>query len=298
MSGSFWDGDIKIANVTRGRTNINEVSAGYFAVMGTALLAGRDFDERDTPSAPLVAVVSEAFARKFFDGDALGQTFALPWPGGGDRILTIVGIVQNQKYHSVREAFTPLVFLAASQAADQSLTRRLILHGVMPAGELLPAVRSALLEIDPRLSVRFATMQSQMIESMFRERLMARLCTLFGLVALALAVIGLYSVVSYTVARRRVEIGVRVALGAARHRIVAMMLADTGRTLVLGVIAGSIAALAGAGLVRNLLYELEPHDWSTLALAIAVLCSAGLVAAVLPARRAARIDPVQALRES
>jgi putative ABC transport system permease protein len=132
---------------------------------------------------------------------------------------------------------------------------------------------------------------------MLQDRLMARLSAIFGAVALLLAVVGLYGVVSYTVATRRSEIGVRVALGASRARVLTMILGDVGRMLVIGVVAGTIVALAAARAIASLLFRLAPDDLTTLGLAIVVLIAAGLTAAVWPARRAAGIDPVTALRE-
>ena len=132
---------------------------------------------------------------------------------------------------------------------------------------------------------------------MLQDRLMARLSAIFGAVALLLAVVGLYGVVSYTVATRRAEIGVRVALGASRSRVLTMILGDVGRMLVIGVVAGTVVALAAARAIASLLFRLAPDDLATLALAIVVLIAAGLTASLWPARRAAGIDPVTALRE-
>ena len=217
---------------------------------------------------------------------------------GQDDLLTVIGVVKDQKYYSVREAFSPLMFLADSQERNPSPTRRLAIRAVTPPGHLVAAVNATLSEIDPGISVRFATLRRMLDESLLRDRLMARLSAIFGIVALALAAVGLYGVVAYTVATRRSEIGVRMALGAGRGRILGMMMADTGAMLAVGLAAGAAAALAGAGLFGNLLYGIAPGDVTTLSLAGSVLAVAGLLAAALPARRAASIDPVEVLRES
>ena len=294
LSGAFWDTDITIEGREAGRANVNQVSAGYLTVVGTPLVAGRDFDERDTASSPRVAIVTETFAARYLDGRPLGRTITM----GQDDLLTVIGVVKDQKYHSVREAFSPLMFLADSQERNPGPTRRLAIRAVTPPGHLVAAVNATLSEIDPGISVRFATLRRMLDESLLRDRLMARLSAIFGIVALALAAVGLYGVVAYTVATRRSEIGVRMALGAGRGRILGMMMADTGAMLAVGLAAGAAAALAGAGLFGNLLYGIAPSDVTTLSLAGSVLAVAGLLAAALPARRAASIDPVEVLRES
>jgi ABC-type antimicrobial peptide transport system permease subunit len=172
------------------------------------------------------------------------------------------------------------------------------MSAVIPMAPLIPAVKRVLDEMAPNSSVRFAPMQTYVDESMMQERLMARLAGLFGVVALALAFVGLYGVVSYSAASRRTEIGVRVALGAARRRIVLMMLTGTARTVAIGVGVGCLIAWGAASFVGTLLYGITPRDFATLALAAGVLAGAALVAAFVPARRAASIDPVEVLRET
>ena len=150
---------------------------------------------------------------------------------------------------------------------------------------------------DSSLSARYATLENQIAEGMLQERLMARLSTLFGVVALLLAVVGMYGVVSYTVASRRAEIGVRVALGASRSRILRMILGDMGRMLLLGAIAGGALALLAGRAVGSLLYGVSATDSATLAVSILLLTAAGLLSAAIPGRRAAGIDPSTTLRE-
>jgi predicted permease len=298
MSGSFSDTDIKVEGKIVGDTNVNGISPGYFAVMGTAMLAGRDFNERDTPSSPLVAIVSETLAARYLDGRPLGRMIAMPMePGTPDRVFTVVGLVKDMKYYTMRETFAPLMFLPTSQEKTPALTLRVVMSAVTPVAQLIPAVNAVLNEMAPRSSVRFASMQTYVDESVMQERLMARLAGLFGAVALALAFVGLYGVVAYTVASRRAEIGLRVALGAARVRIVLMMLSDTSRMVALGVAVGTTVALGGAGVLGTLLYGITPRDATTLALAVIVLALAAFVAALVPARRAAAIDPIEVLRE-
>ena len=164
--------------------------------------------------------------------------------------------------------------------------------------ELAQAIVRAVAAFDPTATIRYAMLDTQVAEAMLQERLMARLSAIFGGVALLLAIVGLYGVVSYSVASRRAEIGVRVALGASRPRILSMVLADVGRIMVIGVAAGGVLALASGRAIGSLLFGLEPDDVLSLATSAGVLLIAGLLSAAWPARRATGIDPVTALREN
>ena len=299
LGGNFWDTDIRIDGEVRGSTNLNQVSADYFDVMGTRLLAGRVFDQRDTPSSQPVAVVSETFAAKYLGSNPLGRVVTMTEPSGGeDRHLTVIGIVQDQKYYTLREAFSPLMFRASSQEREPGLTQRLALRTARRPAEIIPAIKGVLENIDPSISVRFATMTDQIDASIMQERLLARMSGFFGVVALTLAIVGLYGVVAYMAARRRAEIGVRIARAAGRRHILWMMILDVTRMIVIGLAIGSALTWWLSDGARALLYEIEPRDLTTLALAAGLLAMVGFSAAVVPARHAARIDPVQALRES
>ena len=298
LGGTIWDTDVEIDGHVKGDSNVNQVSPGYFATLGTPILAGRDFDERDRPGAPNVAIVSESFATTYFDGQAIGKRFLRPsdtGPGGTE--YEIVGVVADQKYGDVRAANTRIYFLASSQNTSPTLIRRYVIRSTQAPSATIAAVAAAAGAIDPTISIRYALLDTQVGEAMLQDRLMARLSTIFGAVALLLAAVGLYGVVSYTVATRRAEIGVRVALGASRSRVVTMVLGDVGRMMIIGVATGSVVAMASARAVAGLLFGLAPDDLATLASAIGVLIVAGLAASVWPARRAAGIDPVTALRE-
>ncbi len=207
-------------------------------------------------------------------------------------------MVANQKYLDIREANPPIFFVPSSQEEAPRLIRRYVIRSSQPQGQTISAVTAAVTALDPTVTMRYATLDDQLRDSMLQERLMARLAAIFGGVALLLAVVGLYGVVSYAVASRLPEIGVRVALGASRARILTMVLGDVGRMLVAGVVVGSGLALVAARGVGSLLYGLEPDDPLTLAIAAGILTIAGLLSAALPARRAAGVDPVSALRES
>jgi predicted permease len=299
MGGSIWDTDIESDEQKTGSTNGNRIGPGYFATLGTRFIAGRDFDARDVPGSPRVAIVNESFAKAFYTGDPIGRRFRIPSDSGGAGITyDIIGLVADQKYTDLREAQTRILFLASDQEPELPLTRRYVIRAAVPASDTVAAVTAALAEFDPRLAVRYDILDTQIGQGMLRERLMARLSMIFGGVALLLAVVGLYGVVSYGVASRRAEIGVRVALGASRHRILAMVLGDVGRLMTAGVLVGSVLALAAGRGIRTLLFGVEGTDAFTLVTAAGVLVICGFASAAWPARRAAGIDPVSALRES
>jgi predicted permease len=297
MGGSNWDGNIENDRRERSTSYGNRISPGYFATLGTPILAGRDFDSRDVRGAPNVAIVNQAFAAKLFDGQPIGRRFLIPNDEReGGRELEVVGLVADQKYLDIREANARIFFTALAQDEPTTI-RRYVIRSSAPPRQTIAGMNDVLSTFDPTLAVRYALLDTQIGEAMLQERLMARLSAIFGAVALMLAVVGLYGVVSYTVASRRSEIGVRVALGASRTRILSMILGDVGRMLVVGVSAGAAIALLAGRSVASLLFGVEPGDPGTLAVAIAALLVTGLAAAAGPARRAAGTDPLTTLRE-
>ena len=235
--------------------------------MGTPIVAGRDVDARDTTGAPLVALVNEEFASKFMKGQALGHQFSVVNAAGvPDTVYDVIGIVKDQKYMDIRESFPP-IFYPASAQEPLGLTRRYVIRSTVPPARVITSIGALLSQVDPSISVRYTSLTSQVSNALLQERLMARLAALFGVVALVLALVGLYGVVSYSVASRRAEIGVRVALGASRSRVLAMILGDVGRMLAIGLAAGVVVALVAARGIGSLLFGLEPGDPATLAIA-------------------------------
>ena len=298
MGGSIWDTDIISDSRVTGPSNGNRVSPGYFAALGTPIVAGRDFDGGDRRGSEIVAIVNQSFATTFFGGPAVGRRFTIPSDrGDGGVEYRVVGVVADQKYDDMRAANPRIFFVPIAQQAETSLTRRYVIRSTQPPTQAVAGIAAAVEAFDPSAAVRYALLDVQIEESMLQERLMARLSAIFGGVALLLAIVGLYGVVSYAVATRRGEIGVRVALGATRTRIMQLVLGDVGRMLAAGVGAGILLAmLAGRG-IGALLYGLEPDDPVTLAGAVLLLIVTGFVAAVWPARRAASVDPASTLRE-
>jgi predicted permease len=273
----------------------NEVSDGYFGTLETRLLAGRDFAASDAAGGTRVAIVTEGVARKFFGGVAIGKRFRMiPDEELGEH--TIVGVVEDAKYSSLREEKSETVFLAASQGESRGLpTFELRTTGDPDA--VIPAVRAALAEIHPALSVQFSTLSEQVGRSLQRERTLAVLSAAFGGLALALAVLGLYGVMAYTVARRRNEIGVRIALGARDAQVLRLVLGDTVRVVAIGLTAGLLGAVAATRLVSAFLFGLSPTEPAILWGAAALLASVALAAGVIPAWRATRMNPTETLRE-
>jgi predicted permease len=299
FGGSVWGNGIAVDGESLGDAHINQVSSNYFDLLGTPLLAGRGFDDRDLPGTTCVALVSRSFADHFFRGDAVGRRIGLLHSGSEPpREVEIVGIVADQKYRDPRERSPRIVFLASSQNPAPGLTQRFVIRSDADPASTVAMIGSALRDLDPEIAARYAVIDTQFDETMLQERLMARLSSLFGVVAIALAAVGLYGVVSYAVASRRAEIGIRVALGAGRRRILGMVLRDVGMMLLAGIAAGTAMALLAARSVGSLLYGLTPADTATLATAIAALTGVALASALWPARRAATVDPLTALREA
>jgi predicted permease len=300
VGGNFWNNRVVIDGQQKeGMVNFNDVGPGYLKAMATPLVAGRDFDDRDTPQSPKVAIVSESFVKKYFAGaGAVGRSFMVPGDGGKPGpAIQIVGVARNTKYADLREAFEPLAYLNANQDDEPDQAPNFVLHTTTSLSAVSSAVTRTLAAMNPGVSVQYQTVREQIDNSLLRERLMATLSACFGGLAVLIATIGLYGVMSYTVARRRVEIGVRMALGADRGSVVRMIIREASLLLAAGVVAGVGLGVAAGRWATTLLYDLKPWDPATIALAVVALGSATLIASWLPARRASRLEPTVALRE-
>jgi putative ABC transport system permease protein len=300
VSGSGWNNRIVIdGRKYTDNVNFNEIGPGYFRTMGTPILAGRDFDARDTPGSEKATIVTQLFTQKFFGGqNPIGQAFQIDEPPGRPRPLCrIVGVVKDTKYTDLREEFTPLAFFAASQAEKPDPFLQVALRSNAPLTSITPAVTAALGEVNSNIVVQFQTLPAMVRDSLMRERLMATLSGFFGALAALIATIGLYGVMSYMVARRRNEIGIRIALGADRRAVVGMVMREAGLLLAAGVLVGTALAVAAARTAATLLFGLRPGDPATLAMAAVGLGTVAMLASYLPALRAARLEPTEALRE-
>jgi macrolide transport system ATP-binding/permease protein len=280
----------------------DRVGPHYFETIGTRLLRGRAIDERDTPAAPHVAVINQAFARRFFPKeDPIGQHFGMSYAShSGD--YEIVGIVEDAKYQDTRGPAYPTYFLPLLQTPSGVRDGSVYIHDIelRTAGRpenLESAVRKTLAGIDPNLTILGMTSLAEQVSLNFnQDRLIARLTELFGLLALTLACVGLYGVTAFSVARRTNEIGIRMALGANNLSVLTMVLRGASVQVGLGLAIGIPAALAGSRLLSSLLYGVKSYDPTILAIAAAILSACALLAGLIPARRAAKVDPMVALR--
>lgn len=275
----------------------NSISAGFFASMETPFIAGRDFNQHDTLQAPLVAVINESMAGKFFGSplSAVGKTFRNGWNEISGPIQ-IIGVVKDAKYTSLRAEGEAIAYYPLSQLPPMRWAN-FVLRANGPVASLIPSVKAAVDEVNHDITLQFRTLALQVDESLGRERLLATLSGFFGALALGLAVIGIYGVMSYNVARRRNEIGIRMALGAEQARVLRMVLGEVAILLVAGLALGLAVAVFSTRLLAGFLYRLEPNDPTTLVTACVVLAVSAVVAGFLPARRAANLDPMTALRE-
>lgn len=314
MSGDNWSHNVSVegrAPTERLLASWNRVSPGYFDAIGTPVLRGRTFDDRDRPGTPLVAVVSETFAKRYFgDVDPIGKRIG---PRAGPLTYEVIGVVGDVKYQDGRAApyahyFLP--FLQVTDAAREANARAgveldrshyaqaLALHTIGTVPGLESEVRRALAEVDPRITVRrLAAMTDQIAIAFTLERLIARLTIVFGGVALLLACLGLYGVTAYSVARRTREIGIRMAIGASRANVLTSVLSSAVGQLAVGVAIGLPASVAAGRLLEAQLFGISGHDPFVIVVGVALLCTATLLAAWLPARRAASLDPMRALRQ-
>ena len=276
----------------------NEVTDGYFSTLGTALLAGRDFTGEDITQNRRVAVINETMAHRFFGSTSpLGRSFRTP---DGDTLTPprqVVGVVRDAKYQKLEEKTLATAYMPLGQGGIPLTDVTYSIRSTGAPAALVGAVRSAVAEANPAISLGIETFEAQVSGSLARPRLLASLSAFFGALALLLAVIGLYGTMSYNVTRRRNEIGIRMALGAANRQVLRMVVGEAGRLIVLGIVVGAALALAGTRLVSTFLYGLTATDPTTFALSALSLAIAALAAAFLPAWRAARLDPMEALRE-
>ncbi len=301
VSGGTWNNLAAPdeAPAARGKlTYINEAGPDYFTTMGTPLLAGRDFNDRDTSSSPKVALVNQMFARTFFGGaNPVGHTFHMAADAGkAGPVFQIVGLVRNTKYSELREDFKPIAFFCMTQEENLAASATFVLRIGGAPGPVMNRVKSAVSAINPSMGIAFRPFSAQLQESLLRERLMASLLGGFGFLAGLLATLGLYGVIAYMVARRRNEIGVRIALGAERGQVMGLVFREAILLLSLGIAAGLILALWAGKAAATLLFGLQPDDPVSLVGAAALLTTIALVASYVPARRASALDPVVALR--
>ena len=278
---------------------VNFVSPEWFSTFGMRVLAGRGFTPADRRGAPLVTIVNESFVRRFLKtGTPIGQTVRTGLEGPTVNSYQVVGVVNDSVYRSARAGFEPTMYAPLAQMSEYDTEIELTVRAAGGAPvELSYAIASAVTRVNADVSVSFNPVADRLRASVTQERLVAMLSGFFGALALLLAGLGLYGVTSYSVGRRRREIGVRLALGAAPSGVLRLVLRRVIGLVLAGVIAGAGLALWASRFVATLLFGLQPYDPATLAGAAAALMAIGLLAGWLPARRASLIDPGRVLRE-
>jgi len=297
----IWSDDVTAHDVPRTPENsqdvlFNVVGDGFFSTMSLPILAGRGFGTMDKTDSPQVAVINETMARRFFPGrSAVGQRFGMGDKPAHSGDIEIVGVVKNAKYMALQESSEAAAYFPYAQHPQYIFNFEVRYTG--EAAQMIPAVRRAIAEVDPNIPINsISTLSEQVDQSTANQRLIAQLSSFFGLLAGFLVCIGIYGLLSYAVARRTSEIGVRMALGARRSNVLWLILREILVLVAIGVAIGLPAALEGNRLTSAMLYGLSPTDPVSLLAAVVLLVAIAALAGFLPARRASRVEPIEALR--
>jgi predicted permease len=294
FSEFFIDGRPDVSGDHGQLLDVTRVDRHYFDTMGVRILEGRGFGERDTPGTPLVAVVNETMAKRYWPGrSAVGQRLRLRTADGP--LVEIVGVSAAHPVRSVGEPARPFVHLSLDQRTSGG--NSLVVRGALPDDQIVAAMRREILALEPRMFfLEIQPYAGQVETTLFAVRAGAMLLGSVGVLALGLAAIGLYGVLAFNVSRRTREIGIRMALGARPEGVLALILRDAMALVSVGLIAGLALAWAASGALGSLLIGVAPLDPFAYALAVGVLVIAATLASLIPARRAAKLDPLVALR--
>jgi len=298
LGGGSWGHEVRVGGV-EGGSKFTYASPTYFATMGIPLLTGRRFTDADTNDAPLVLIVNQTFLRKYLGGgQPVGQlVHVMPEPQYPERTYQIVGTIPDTKYGDLRNEVPPIAFVPAAQlpvTAQGPGVAMMIASNTGP--DAMATVRRTIETKYPSMVMQFFDFQQWIRDNLVGDRMMAMLSGFFGLLATVLVVVGLYGVLSYFVAQRRNEIGIRIAVGANRWQVIRLVLRDTAAMLFAGVVAGTVLALVAGRAATAMLFGLKPYDFATLVFAVVLLTVIAVLASLLPALRASRLDPVAALR--
>ncbi len=302
FNGAYGNGMLRLPGVPPDTKNpatclFFRASAGFFRVMGMPLVKGRDFEPRDfDPAAPTVAVVSEALADHFFTTtNPIGRTFS-HFEDTPPKWVTVIGVVKNTKFENLRNPSPMAVYLPYTWP-QPPLVMSLAVRARRDVASLEGTLRRETSAANPDFSIRQIATQSKLIDAtLVRERLLATVASFFGVLALLMAAVGLYGIMSFMVTRRTQEIGIRMALGASRHKVLRMVLYESGLIVTIGVVLGVALAQVAARLVSALLFGTTSQDPATIAIAVSILLAVALLAAFNPARRASKTDPLVALK--
>jgi putative ABC transport system permease protein len=302
ISGDFWNDHFEFVGAHpsgRFESNLSCITPGYFQTLRTPLLAGRDFNERDTPNSSKVAIVNESFLKQFLNGaNPIGKRIRIvTGPDEPERILEVVGVTKDAKYRRLSDPYSPTLFTPLDQLPTPLPGAAIFSRPGVALTSQLAAIKREMAAINPGMALNFYTLESEIADSLVRERLMATLSGFFGFLAILLASIGLYGVMAYIVARRRTEIGIRMALGADRASVLKLIGSECGKLLLAGLLLGIGLAIAASQAIAKLLYGLSPNDPLTIGLSVVLLALVALPASLIPAIRASRFDPMKALRE-
>jgi predicted permease len=302
MAGNNWGNSVNVQGFTRtpdtdANSSYNEIGPDYFKTIGAKMVAGREFNESDSRNAPRVAIVNETFAKKFgLNNDAVGKYM------GTGRIsdslnIQIVGVVKDLKYSDVKDPIPPVFFTPMRQDTLLGGASFYVRGNGTNAAALFASTRALVKNIDPTLPItNMIAMPEQVRANVFVDRMIGTLSTMFAVLAMLLAAVGLYGVLAYSVAQRTREIGVRMALGADRGRVRTMVLRQVGIMAAIGVPIGVAAALGLAQAAQSMMFEMQGTDPLVMTISIATLTAVALGAGLVPAMRASRVDPMQALR--
>jgi predicted permease len=300
LAGNNWGNDVSVEGFERGpdtdaESRYNEINPGYFRTLGVPLMSGREFTPADVQGSPKVAIVNEAFTKKFKLGrDAVGKHMAQGDSGPLD--IEIVGIVQNAKYSQVKQEIPPLFFRPYRQI-ERVGSNSFYVRTSGDTAQLLRGIPAVIARLDPNLPLEdLKTMPQQVRENVFMDRMISTLSAAFAFLATVLAAVGLYGVLAYTVSQRTREIGLRMALGADAARVRGMILRQVGWMTLIGGVIGVIGAYYLGRAATSLLFQLQPYDPAVVGLSIALLTIVAFGAGYIPAYRASRVHPMQALR--
>jgi predicted permease len=298
LLGGSWGHGVTVGD-RRGGAMFTWVGPGYFATMGIPIIEGRDFTLRDTAASPRVAIVNQVFVRRWVEGgDPIGRTLRTnPEPRYPSTVYEIVGVIGDTQYNSLRGDTPPMAFAPDSQYPNLGPWANLMIHSAVDPAETIAAVRNRLRQEHPEIFMEFDDFGQRILDGLTRERLLAMLAGFFGALATLLATVGLYGMMSFTMAQRRQEIGIRTALGARRPQIVGIVMRDAGWLMAAGIIGGAVLSLLVGRGAATLLFGLTPHDPSTLVVACLVLAIVAATASFLPASRASRLDALTAMRD-
>jgi predicted permease len=275
------------------------ISPGLFATLGTPILAGRDFTTNDTRTSPRVAIVNEIFAHMFLPGsNPIGKTFrTLAEPDYPEAEYLVVGLVRNTRYLMLQAAEPPMAYIPSNQFPQGVVGNLMFIRSRAPLPGVEESIRRRIASWRPGTGMQFQIFQKTISDSLVRERLLAALCGFFGVLAALLASIGLYGVLAYQTVRRHNEIGIRLALGAARGQIMQLVMKEAALLVVVGLVIGLVGCLALGKVAASLLFGISPRDPLHLGAAAIALAAAAAIGSMIPARHASRLDPMDALRD-